>query len=372
MEEQYVDWDEEEDKKAGEAQPQAENIKAGGYVGIHTTSFKDFLLRDELRKSIATCGFEHPSEVQQQCLPHSLLGLDILCQAKAGMGKTAVFVLTVLNRLGEIAEPNEVNCLVLAHTRELAFQIAKEFDRFSTNLNYKSQVIIGGENTTEQVEKLKNDKPQIVVGTPGRLLALIKKGNLDIKNVKIFIIDECDKMLKELDMRADVQAIFKATPHKKQVMMFSATLPKEIREVCRKFMNKPFEVLVDNENKLTLDGLQQYYVNLKENEKNKKLNEILDMLQFNQVIIFVKSISRCRELNKLLNECNFPSIAIHGDLEQEDRIERYKIFKDFKKRIMVATDIFGRGIDIERVNIVINYDMPDGSDTYLHRVNFII
>lgn len=120
-------------------------------------------------------------------------------------------------------------------------------------------------------------------------------------------------------MRADVQAIFKSTPHKKQVMMFSATLPKEIREVCRKFMNKPFEVLVDDENKLTLEGLQQYYVNLKENEKNKKLNEILDMLQFNQVIIFVKNISRCRELNKLLNECNFPSIAIHGDLDQEDR-----------------------------------------------------
>lgn len=120
-------------------------------------------------------------------------------------------------------------------------------------------------------------------------------------------------------MRADVQQIFKTTPVKKQVMMFSATLPKEIREVCRKFMNKPHEVLVDNENKLTLEGLQQYYANLKENEKNKKLNEILDMLQFNQVIIFVKNISRCRELNRLLNEYNFPSIAIHGDLDQEER-----------------------------------------------------
>jgi len=301
-------------------------------------------------------------------LPHSLLGLDILCQAKAGMGKTAVFVLTVLNRLAEFPDPNEGSCLVLAHTRELAFQIAKEFDRFSQNLNYKTLVLIGGENIQEQKEKLKNDKPQIVVCTPGRVLSFIKKGDLDTKNVKIFIIDECDKMLKELDMRADVQAIFKSTPYKKQVMMFSATLPKEIREVCRKFMNKPFEVLVDDENKLTLEGLQQYWVLLKEQEKNKKLNEILDLLQFNQVIIFVKNISRCKELNKLLNECNFPSIAIHGDLEQADRIDRYKIFKDFKKRIMVATDIFGRGIDIERVNIVINYDMPDSSDSYLHRV----
>jgi len=363
-----VNFDEEVDDKKNEINNHQENIKGGNYVGIHTTSFKDFLLREELKKAIATCGFEHPSEVQQQCLPHSLLGLDILCQAKAGMGKTAVFVLTTLNRLAEFTEPNDIQCLVLAHTRELAFQIAKEFDRFSVNLNYKTQVIIGGENATEQKEKLKNDKPQIVVGTPGRILALIKKGDLDIKNVKIFIIDECDKMLKELDMRSDVQNIFRSTPIKKQVMMFSATLPKDIREVCRKFMNKPFEVLVDDENKLTLEGLQQYYVTLKENEKNKKLNDILDILQFNQVIIFVKNIMRCRELNKLLNECNFPSIAIHGDLEQADRIERYKVFKDFKKRIMVATDIFGRGIDIERVNIVINYDMPESPDTYLHRV----
>jgi len=125
---------------------------------------------------------------------------------------------------------------------------------------------------------------------------------------------------------------------------------------------------VDNENKLTLYGLQQYFVTLTENEKNRKLLDILDMLQFNQVIIFVKNIVRCIELNKILIESNFPSIAIHGNLQQEERISRYKTFKDFKKRIMVATDIFGRGIDIERVNIVINYDMPESSDTYLHRV----
>jgi ATP-dependent RNA helicase UAP56/SUB2 len=167
------------------------------YVGIHTTSFKDFFLRDELRKAISSCGFEHPSEVQQQCLPHSLLGLDILCQAKAGMGKTAVFVLTTLNRLSEFPE-NEISCLVMAHTRELALQIQKEFDRFSQNLKYKAQLIIGGESMSDQEEKLKKEPPQIVVGTPGRLLALIRRNVLDTKNIKIFIIDECDKMLKEL------------------------------------------------------------------------------------------------------------------------------------------------------------------------------
>ncbi len=169
-------------------------------MGIHTTSFKDFLLCDELRRAIASCGFEHPSEVQQQCLPQSLLGLDVLCQAKAGMGKTAVFVLTVLNRLADLTteNSNDVSCIVLAHTRELAYQIAKEFDRFSQNLNYKTQVIIGGENQQDQIDKLKADKPQIVVATPGRLLSFIRKNILDAKNVKIFIIDECDKMLKEL------------------------------------------------------------------------------------------------------------------------------------------------------------------------------
>jgi ATP-dependent RNA helicase UAP56/SUB2 len=305
------------------------------------------------------------------------------------MGKTAVFVLSVLNQLDEkkVEEKpeekkeengnkkekdqvgHEVKCLVLAHTRELAYQIEKEFARFSINFtNLKTMVIYGGEPVENQVAKLKADKPQIVVGTPGRVLALSKKKILNLSGCKFFILDECDKMLKELDMRADVQSIFKFTPHSKQVMMFSATLPKDIRTVCRKFMNKPFEIFVDNEDKLTLYGLQQYFVELKENEKNRKLNDILDLLQFNQVIIFVKNIIRCVELNKLLVECNFPSIAIHGSLDQEERILRYKTFKDFKKRIMVATDIFGRGIDIERVNIVINYDMPEGSDSYLHRV----
>ena len=128
------------------------------------------------------------------------------------------------------------------------------------------------------------------------------------------------------------------------------------------------EIYVDNESKLTLHGLQQYYVKLEEAQKNRKLNDLLDALEFNQVVIFVKSVRRCQELDKLLQECNFPSICIHSRMEMTDRLKRYKSFKDFDKRIMVATDLFGRGIDIEKVNIVINYDMPDKSDQYLHRV----
>ena len=289
------------------------------FATMHTTSFKDFLMRDELKQQITNYGFEHPSEVQQQCLPNSLLGVDILCQAKAGMGKTAVFILTILNRILEGNIKGEGAVLVLANTRELAYQISKEFQNFSKGLNIKIALIIGGEDLHAQLQTLKNEKPNIIIGTPGRILALIRKKHLNADNVQAFVIDECDKMLSVLDMRTDVQKIYKKTPYEKQVMMFSATLPHDIREVCRKFMRKPFEVLVDDENKLTLEGLHQYYVKLEEKDKNTKLNDILDKVDFNQVIIFVKNIKRCKEINKLLNKCHFPSIAIHGDLPQEER-----------------------------------------------------
>jgi len=213
------------------------------------------------------------------------------------------------------------------------------------------------------------------VGTPGRILQLVKEEKLKLNHLKRFVLDECDQLLESLDMRRDVQQIFRATPHEKQVMMFSATLSKEIRPVCRKFTQHPTEIYVDDESKLTLHGLQQYYVKLTEAQKNRKLNDLLDALDFNQVVIFVNGVRRCQELNKLLNECNFPSIGIWGGLPQEDRLERYNKFKEYKSRILVSTDIFGRGVDFERVNIVINYDMPEKAqgraapaDQYLHRV----
>merc|ERR1712066_200894 len=193
-------------------------------------------------------------------------------------------------------------------------------------------------------------------------------GDLKLDKCGQFILDECDKCLEKLDMRKDIQQIFVETPAKKQVMMFSATMDADVRGVCKKFMQDPHEIRVDEESKPTLHGLLQYYVKLGEKEKNRKLNDLLDALEFNQVVIFVKSVQRAIALDKLLVECNFPSIAIHSGLNQEERINRYKQFKEFQKRIMVSTDLFGRGIDIERVNIVVNYDMPSDSDSYLHRV----
>ncbi|KAJ7801796.1 P-loop containing nucleoside triphosphate hydrolase protein [Mycena olivaceomarginata] len=415
--EDLIDYEDEHDVVPNGSSAPATNGATGddhdkekkNFSGIHSTGFRDFLLKPELPRAISDLGFEHPSEVQQECIPQAVLGMDVLCQAKSGHGKTAVFVLATLQQLEPVN--GEVSVLVLCHTRELAFQIKNEYSRFAKYMpDVRVSTFYGGTPVAKDSETLR-DKikcPHIVVATPGRLNTLARDKVLDAKNVKHFVLDECDKMLEQLDilfvfvassspvgrlatplfrtfslsthwlaflrfvgrldMRRDVQEIFRATPHHKQVMMFSATLAKEIRGTCTKFMANPLEIFVDDETKLTLHGLQQHYVKPEETGKNRKLNELLDSLEFNQVVIFVKSVGRANELGKLLVSCNFPSISIHSGLAQEKRISRYTAFKAFEKRILVATDIFGRGIDVERVNIVINYDCPPDADSYLHRV----
>ncbi|XP_036098052.1 ATP-dependent RNA helicase DDX39A isoform X1 [Molossus molossus] len=400
VENELLDYEEDEEPQApaeSTPAPPKKDVK-GSYVSIHSSGFRDFLLKPELLRAIVDCGFEHPSEVQHECIPQAILGMDVLCQAKSGMGKTAVFVLATLQQIEPVN--GQVTVLVMCHTRELAFQISKEYERFSKYMpSVKVSVFFGGLSIKKDEEVLKKNCPHIVVGTPGRILALVRNRSLNLRNVKHFVLDECDKMLEQLDMRRDVQEIFRLTPHEKQCMMFSATLSKEIRPVCRKFMQDPMEVFVDDETKLTLHGLQQYYVKLKDSEKNRKLFDLLDVLEFNQVtlllpvvgfwalgrtvhgdpgsdsaaslwqvVIFVKSVQRCMALAQLLVEQNFPAIAIHRGMAQEERLSRYQQFKDFQRRILVATNLFGRGMDIERVNIVFNYDMPEDSDTYLHRV----
>lgn len=360
-----------DDENAEQQKNQTETGKKSDdtYVAIHSSGFREFLLKPELLRAINDCGFEHPSEVQHECIPQSILGTDVICQAKSGMGKTAVFVLAILQQIDPTANPGLPQCMVLCHTRELAFQICHEFKRFSKYLPaVKVQVFYGGVPAAEHRNILKNDPPHIVIGTPGRILQLSEEKSLPMSGIKYFVLDECDDVLEKIDMRRDVQRIFRLTPHDKQVMMFSATLSDTVRPVCKKFMRNPLEIFINDGSKLTLHGLQQYYVQLQESEKNRKLVDLLDALEFNQLVIFVRSVNRANELNQLLVDCNFPSICIYGGMNQSQRIERYKKFKEFKARIMVATNLFGRGIDIERVNVVINYDMPENDNTYLHRV----
>ncbi|KAM3416039.1 hypothetical protein BST61_g9525 [Cercospora zeina] len=334
----------------------------GSYVGVHSQSFRDFLLKPELLKAITDCGFEHPSEVQQVCIPQAILGTDVLCQAKSGLGKTAVFVLSTLQQIEPVN--GEVSVLVMCHTRELAFQIKNEYQRFSKYMpDVKTEVFYGGTDIKENEKLLANKSthPHIIVATPGRLNALVREKKLRLGSVSRFVLDECDKMLDQIDMRRDVQEIFRATPTQKQVMMFSATLSNQTKPVCKKFMQNPLEIYVDDETKLTLHGLQQYYIKLTEDEKNRRLNDLLDTLDYNQVIIFVKNTLRANELDRLLRECSFPSVTVHSQMSQDERIKRFTAFKNFTHRICVSTDVFGRGIDVEKINLAINYDMPDST-----------
>mmetsp|Transcript_15565 Transcript_15565/g.26477 ORF Transcript_15565/g.26477 Transcript_15565/m.26477 type:complete len:388 (-) Transcript_15565:55-1218(-) len=334
---------------------------------MHATSFEDLLLSAPLTRAISDRGFEHPSEVQNQCIPQAILGTDVLCQAKSGMGKTAVFVISVLEQLKDNTTEGVV-CLCIAHTRELAHQIHLEFERFKRHMeNINVGVFYGGVPIAKDRETLKNP-PQIVIGTPGRILKLVKDGDLNLKNLKHFVLDECDRCLASLDMRRDVQSIFQKTPHSKQVMMFSATLSDEIKPVCKKFMRNPLEVIVTDNSKLTLHGLQQYYVSLVEKEKVKKLFNILDAVEFNQVVIFTRTVERADLLRNLLVDGNFPATVIHARLQQAERIARFEEIKNFKKRILVTTDLFARGVDVSKINVVLNFDMPQDADSYLHRV----
>eukprot|EP00002_Diphylleia_rotans_P024405 TRINITY_DN481_c0_g1_i10.p1 TRINITY_DN481_c0_g1~~TRINITY_DN481_c0_g1_i10.p1 ORF type:complete len:428 (+),score=120.55 TRINITY_DN481_c0_g1_i10:566-1849(+) len=351
------------------------NVKSG-YTGVHSSSFKDFLLRAELLQAITQHGFEHPSEVQQSCIPQAILGTNILCQAKSGMGKTAVFVLSTLQRLGDedfagssSAAKGSALILVLAHTRELADQIFREYRRFCTSIpSARPIVIYGGIPIEEQRKQLREESPNIVVGTPGRVEELVSKGDLNLSNVKMFVLDECDQILDRLDMRRTVQNIFVKTPKEKQVMMFTATLNDKSREICKKFMQGALlEILIDDD-KLTLDGLVQYYVSLSENQKNKKLLEILDAITFNNCVVFVSKPPRAQALAAILKREGFPVIDIRSDLPQPERLARFNKFKSGEYRIMVSTDLMGRGVDVNRVNLVVNYDMPDKDSTYLHRV----
>mmetsp|Transcript_34007 Transcript_34007/g.95730 ORF Transcript_34007/g.95730 Transcript_34007/m.95730 type:complete len:276 (+) Transcript_34007:1643-2470(+) len=248
-----------------------------------------------------------------------MLGSDVVCQAKSGMGKTCVFVLSILQQL-DAEKSSKPAAIVLCHTRELAYQICNEFKRLKKYLpGITVEVLYGGVPIQQQREILKKDPPHVIVGTPGRVMTLAREKTLDLSNIKHFVLDECDRMLDEADMRRQVQTIFYETPVEKQVMMFSATIEGNLREICKKFMHHPLEIFVNDGSKLTLYGLGQYYVELQEAEKNKKLVDLLDAMEFNQLVIFVSSISRAETLNRILVDCNFPSIALTSKLSQPER-----------------------------------------------------
>lgn len=361
----------EDDTQSRPVQNQAIGIGMGMHSSVALGGFQDFCLKSELVNAIRENGFEHPSEVQHQALPQAMLGTDILAQAKSGMGKTAVFVFALLEQLDKVAEGQKPYCqaIVLVHARELAYQIEHEFKRFNKYLPHcTTAVFFGGIPEEDNIKLLKKETPAVVVGTPGRLNQLVLKKALDVSRVKWFVVDEFDQCLEDIRMRRDVQNVFMATPKEKQVLMFSATMTDDLRSVARKFMKTPSEIYVDQQAKLTLHGLSQFYVNVDEAQKLRKLCDILDAVEFSQCIIFTSSVDRCEALNQQLRTLKFPSMAMHSRMEQPDRLKVYESCKNNQTRIVIATDLFGRGVDIDRINLVVQFDMASEADSYLHRV----
>lgn len=362
--EEYVDPAETEQSESGKTGVQ------GSYAGAQACSFRDMLLKDELQRAIGDAGFEHPSEVQQNAIPFAMVGNDMIVQAKSGMGKTAVFVIATLQQIEVEADAEKhVDTLVLCHSREVAYQISREFKRFSKYMpDVSVGVVYGGVNIKVHKKMMEEELPSILVGTPGRVLHLLNEKALKLDNLKRFVLDECDNLLEvALDIRRQVQEVFKKTPREKQVMFYSATISEDARNICRKMSQNAEEIFIDD-NALTLHGLQQHFVKLEEKEKIKKLTDLLDALEFNQVMVFVRTRQRAAALTAMLKKCAFPAMCIHPKLSQNKRLERFKSFKDNSCPILVTTSLFGRGVDLERVNIVINFDMSGNSNEYFHRV----
>ncbi|KAK6090284.1 hypothetical protein P3W45_000641 [Vairimorpha bombi] len=332
-----------------------------------SAQFKDFLLRDELMESIKDAAFEHPSEVQQMAIPKAILGQDILCQAKSGTGKTAVFVLSTLQQLKVVDK--ETVILVMVHTKEMAEQVKQEYLRFSKKMeNVSVGCIYGGNNVEEDIKMLSTNSPSVLIGTPGRLAEVVRRRALNLKHVKYFVSDECDKMVGDLDMRIDVQEVFINTPRNKQTLMFTATLNKYTYDECMRFLDKPFIVRVDDESKLTLYGLKQYYVEVEDNKKLDKLSEILNSTTYNQAVIFTANKFLPERLCTFLKNKGLQALDLHAGLKTDQRKTRLLSFKKYEYRILITTDLLSRGIDVQDVNFVINFDMPESPETYLHRV----
>ncbi|KAK8810927.1 hypothetical protein WA538_000614, partial [Blastocystis sp. DL] len=363
---ELVDYNEEEDVQLAVAPaPETEDTSAKGhYVGVGASGFQNFFLKEELMKAISECGFEHPSEVQSQCIPKALMKGDILCQARSGMGKTCVFVISILQN---IKHSDAISCLVFCHTREMAVQVTKEFHRLGRFLNdIVVKTVFGGVPLKKNMEMLKGGC-DILIGTPGRIADLVRHNAISVKDLRYFVVDECDLQIGTIQSRKDIQEVFQKTPIDKQVMMFTATLPADVKTVCLKFMQNPLCVEVDDK-KLTLHGLKQFVLRLSESAKNRLLTNVLDAAEFNQLVVYVSSNARARALAQLMEGWCFPCICITSAMPVAERMRHFINFKERKAPILVTTDLFGRGIDVERVNMVVNYDFPAGSDAYLHRV----
>ena len=330
-------------------------------------SFEDLNLNDKILRGIYGYGFENPSPIQQRAIKPFLAGRDIIAQAQSGMGKTATFCLGVLGRLDP--SKNETQALVLAHTRELALQINMVFRAIGHYLDLHYNLSVKGVPIHENIESLngKTRTPHIVIGTPGRILDMIHKGALQIQTLKMLVLDEADEMLSK-GFLEQIYDIFKSLPSNIQVGLYSATMNEEFFKITNNFMRNPVNVLVKAD-LLTLEGIKQYYINVEKNDfKFETLCDIFSLLTVSQSMIYCNSKKVVDDLTYRLQEANFTVSYIHGAMTSNERELTMAAFRSGKTRVLVSTDLLSRGIDVQQVSVVINYDVPTRVDSYLHRI----
>jgi len=334
------------------------------YNNIITESFDDLNIKSNLLRGIYGNGYETPSAIQQKAIKPIIDGCDIIAQAQSGTGKTATFSIGLLHRIDETKK--ETQAIILAHTRELALQIESVIKKLSDYMNVSINLSVGGTTVRNNIDELLKN-PQIVIGTPGRVLDMINKKALDTRGLKIMILDEADEMLSKI-FSNQIYDIFRFLPNNIQVGLFSATMTPEFFRIAKCFMRNPVKILVKDED-LTLEGIKQFYINLEHNEfKFETLCDLYDLCSVSQTIIYCNSRTMVEELYRRLCEDNFSCVCMHGDLSQDERNKIMSEFRNGTSRILISTDLLSRGIDIQQVSLVVNYDIPNNIESYIHRI----
>ncbi len=332
-------------------------------------TFSELKLIKPILRALDEKGYENPTSIQEQAIPHILQHSDILGCAQTGTGKTAAFALPIIQNVNRFKERNQYSsgilALIVSPTRELALQIDENIRAYSKYTNLKHTVIFGGVNQNRQVRKLSNGV-DILTATPGRLLDLVNQGFVDLSEVQVFVLDEADRML-DMGFIHDIRKIIEQLPERRQSLFFSATIPDNIIDLSRSILTNPVRIEV-SPSAPTADTVRQYIYYTNRQTKNDLLLHILEDEEKDQVLLFSRTKHGANKLARKLSQNSIKAAAIHGDRSQNQREQALKDFKKGKLRVLVATDIASRGIDIDKLQYVINYDIPNESETYVHRI----
>jgi len=327
-------------------------------------NFDEMNLKEKLLRGIYAYGFERPSAIQARAILPCITGHDVIAQAQSGTGKTATFSVSLLQQIDTTI--NECQALVLAPTRELAHQIQKVVLSLGDYMEVQCHACIGGTNVRDDLRKLEQGV-HVVVGTPGRVFDMINRRALRTDKIRIFVLDEADEMLSR-GFKDQIYDVFKNLPPQVQVNLLSATMPDEVMEVTNQFMRDPIMILVKKE-ELTLEGIKQFYVQVeREDWKLETLCDLYDTLSVTQAVIFCNTRRKVDWLTEKMQQRDFTVSAMHGEMEQKERDVIMREFRSGSSRVLITTDLLARGIDVQQVSLVINYDLPNQRENYIHRI----